>query len=111
LCGRASSPRSITMPTTVSWLAFTARDSIHTDLSPYADAVGSVAFHPLQPLLLSVSGSRHFGTADERPGDEESDSESGSVSSKEEPMISKSRKRLQPSVADSSVRLWGFPAA
>jgi hypothetical protein len=30
----------------------------YEDLS--ADAVGSIAFHPLEPCLLSASGSRHF---------------------------------------------------
>src|SRR6202042_991412 len=33
---------------------------------PPTDAIGSVSFHPLHPLLLSVSGSRHFSLPSSR---------------------------------------------
>ncbi|KAH9911774.1 uncharacterized protein BXZ73DRAFT_82628 [Epithele typhae] len=44
----------------------------------HGDAVGSVAFHPLHPLALSVAGSRHFGgaAAAVREGDSDSSEDS-----------------------------------
>jgi len=57
------------------------------------DAVGSIAFHPLNPLLLSVSGSRHFGEID---SSEEESSDSS---------MSRDARR-HPSVQDNSFRLW-----
>ncbi|KAI0067581.1 WD40 repeat-like protein [Artomyces pyxidatus] len=80
------------------------------------DTVGSVAFHPLQPLLLSVSGSRHFDLNEERPtqpGDLEelgsSTSESDeSDEEKEEKFVKRQRRRRQPATRDSSYRLWRF---
>ncbi|KAI0659486.1 WD40-repeat-containing domain protein [Cubamyces menziesii] len=85
----------------------------------HRDAVGSVAFHPIQPLLLSVSGSRNF---DASSGDV---SESSSSSSDDEPVevadagasseklrrpspVTISRKRPQPIALDASVKLWDF---
>ncbi|KAH9177468.1 WD40 repeat-like protein [Lactarius sanguifluus] len=73
------------------------------------DAVGSVAFHPLHPLLLAVSGSRHFdpiGVEEESPGsdlsitDEEVPRGDGQVS------IRRHRYRPQPSFRDNSFSLW-----
>ncbi|TFK81326.1 WD40 repeat-like protein [Polyporus arcularius HHB13444] len=103
----------------------------HTDSTPrnmpimqydgHHDAVGSVAFHPLRPLLLSVSGSRHFdrsnqsaGHSSEESEDEEEDEiiacdEDAPPSDHAKPTrITISRQRLQPTSQDSSVRLWGF---
>ncbi|KAI0799743.1 WD40-repeat-containing domain protein [Irpex lacteus] len=83
------------------------------------DAVGSVAFHPFKPLLLSVSGSRHF---DEAPNRDQVDAHSESsndsnVSSEEdesveEPQrttfIKRSRMKPAPLVRDASAKLWSF---
>ncbi|KAI0034852.1 WD40-repeat-containing domain protein [Vararia minispora EC-137] len=73
----------------------------------HEDAVGSVGFHPMHPLLLSVSGSRHFDTMDDNMlhGEQGTESESDP---EEAPAVLLSRARRQPSVVDSSVRLWGF---
>ncbi|RPD63475.1 hypothetical protein L227DRAFT_591942 [Lentinus tigrinus ALCF2SS1-6] len=88
------------------------------------DAVGSVAFHPLRPLLLSVSGSRHFDRSKHATSDtseEESESEDQDENSRrvqddlsderdqaESARITINRQRLQPISHDSSVKLWGF---
>lgn len=73
-----------------------------------ADAVGSVTLHPLHPLLLSVSGSRHF---DDIGSDEEESSDSsvlGDETSRDDTrvFIRRPRRRPQPSFRDSSIRLW-----
>jgi hypothetical protein len=78
-----------------------------------ADAIGSVAFHPLHPLLLSVSGSRHFDEIDsnveERPDSGSDDSVLGddeiSRDATRVPILGH-RHRPQPSVRDDSFRLW-----
>ncbi|KAF8483678.1 WD40 repeat-like protein [Russula ochroleuca] len=72
------------------------------------DAVGSIAFHPLNPLLLSVSGSRHFDEVDS-DGEESSDSSVESeVTSRGDArvFIRRHRHRPQPSFRDNSFRLW-----
>lgn len=74
------------------------------------DAIGSVAFHPLHPLLLSVSGSRHFDPI----GVEEESSGSGSSTTDDEGVprgngqvyIRRHRYRPQPSFRDNSFGLW-----
>jgi len=73
------------------------------------DAVGSVAFHPFHPLLLAVSGSRHFD-----PVDVEGESGSSSSSTDDEVVprgdgqvqIRRHRYRPQPSFRDNSFSLW-----
>ena len=79
-----------------------------------ADAIGSVAFHPIHPLLLSISGSRHFGDID---SDVEEGPDTGSDSSVLGDDTSRGgtcvsirghRHRPQPSVRDNSFRLWNF---
>ncbi|KAI0350547.1 hypothetical protein OH77DRAFT_1430888 [Trametes cingulata] len=83
----------------------------------HRDAVGSVAFHPMQPLMLSVSGSRHFeGSAPDSGASSDSDDESaedeptGVNSAKpwKSPGVTISRKRPQPVALDASVKLWRF---
>ena len=76
------------------------------------DAVGSVAFHPLNPLLLSVSGSRHF---DENGSDGEESSDSsvrGESMSRDDAQvfIQRHRHRPQPTFRDNSCRLWDLVA-
>jgi len=63
----------------------------------HSDAVGSVAFHPLRPLLLSASGSRHFHDYSD---------ESNSESSDEETPMTIMKRPL--STLDSTTRLWRF---
>ncbi|PWY97146.1 hypothetical protein BCV70DRAFT_143124, partial [Testicularia cyperi] len=58
----------------------------------HADAIGSVSFHPFQPWLLSVSGSRHWPEAAESSSSEDQD---------------QSRKNIW-STRDSSLRIWSF---
>jgi hypothetical protein len=96
-----------------------------------ADAIGSVSFHPLHPLLLSVSGSRHFTlpSSKSKPSNSssnsdfssDSDSESEdadasedcSVDGESSPEESTDSVRgiprgVRPYTLDSCVRMWGF---
>ncbi|KAI0250071.1 WD40-repeat-containing domain protein [Lactifluus subvellereus] len=75
------------------------------------DAIGSVKFHPLQPLLLSVSGSRHFGDVDNDSDGDESSSSGSSALGEASPgarrvLIRRQRHRPQPSFRDNLFRLW-----
>ncbi|THH08940.1 hypothetical protein EW146_g8830 [Bondarzewia mesenterica] len=89
----------------------------------HADAVGSVAFHPLRPLLLSVSGSRHFGIdkcrdqLQSRSPSSSDDSSSDSSSEEEQKLsetkrtiVKRSSQRPQPSTLENSIKLWNFEA-
>ncbi|KAF9459530.1 WD40-repeat-containing domain protein [Collybia nuda] len=83
-----------------------------SEFKAHNDAVGSVAFHPLQPTLLSVSGSRHF-----RLDDENSDLSSSSDESDDEqadsaaPNITRPKIRSQPITLDSSMKIWNFDSS
>jgi hypothetical protein len=83
------------------------------------DAIGSVAFHPVRPILLSVSGSRHFdGGSENRAKQSPPTDLHESLSSEEdngselEDESSRSIRlpgvRPQPVVRDSCIRLWDF---
>ncbi|KAI0308581.1 hypothetical protein OF83DRAFT_1180633 [Amylostereum chailletii] len=73
------------------------------------DAVGSVAFHPLKPLVLSVSGSRHFDTEDvSRREDSSGSSDEDDAQDAGVRAVKRHRYRPQPSIRDSSVKLWEF---
>lgn len=90
------------------------------------DAVGAVTFHPLQSVLLSVSGSRDFdhddalryasNTATEDNSEVSSDSESASDvdggkdvrHSRFRGIFRRTRTRPQPTVRDASIKLWDF---
>ncbi|KIM51605.1 hypothetical protein SCLCIDRAFT_623784 [Scleroderma citrinum Foug A] len=84
------------------------------------DAVGAVAFHPLQSVLLSVSGSRHFdhndasNTATEDDSEVSSDSESasdqvdGGEDVRHSGVFRRTRTRPHPTVRDASIKLWDF---
>ncbi|KAF9447780.1 WD40 repeat-like protein [Macrolepiota fuliginosa MF-IS2] len=67
----------------------------------HSDSVGSVTFHPYQPILLSVSGSRHYE-------DVHQDAESEDDSDASDEVRIKSRRELQPGVKDSSIKTWDF---
>jgi hypothetical protein len=75
-----------------------------------SDVIGSVNFHPLQPLLLSVSGSRNFplqcNVSDSSSGDEEDDSDAGSPQRRVE--TAQRRRNLEPITLDASVKVWHF---
>ena len=64
----------------------------------YADTVGSVSFHPLHPLILSVSGARHFDfeTVTLGPNSDSSDSSN----SDDELTV--------PMVRDAAMKIWNF---
>ena len=86
-------------------LKYTAHDGVtrfkfHTKrvLTSNLDAVGSVGFNPLQPLLLSVSGSRNFDMSEES-GDSDDDSEDEVISRK---------RRSNSKPVDTSIKLWNF---
>ena len=79
------------------------------------DAVGSVGFHPLRPLMLSVSGSRHYhegNGSDSSSSDSEStsssDGEDNTGSGAEETLIRRPRQRPAPGVKEASIKLWDF---
>ncbi|KAH0833817.1 hypothetical protein J3R83DRAFT_10979 [Lanmaoa asiatica] len=80
----------------------------HLNIGLPADAVGAVAFHPLEPLLLSVSGSRHFDDATpvaSASEDSESDSELNDES-RENVGVVRRKERPRPSVTEASIKLW-----
>lgn len=66
----------------------------------FPDAVGSVAFHPYRPSILSASGSRHF--TEDQIG-EDSDLEDDGTSNFVKRLV-----RTQPVVFDSSMKVWDF---
>lgn len=86
------------------------------DVSSTTDAVGSVSFHPLHSLLLSVSGSRHFALSsarspsvcpfsdsDDLEDDSDNDSEGENVNS-----VKRGVPTPQPFALDTSVKMWLF---
>ncbi|KAH7882011.1 hypothetical protein F5I97DRAFT_1988288 [Phlebopus sp. FC_14] len=76
------------------------------DFKAHEDTIGAVAFHPLQPIMLSVSGSRHFDDDGDVVCD--SDSESSEDEVCVESGVTRSKCRPQPSVRDASMKLWDF---
>ncbi|KAF8064428.1 WD40-repeat-containing domain protein [Lyophyllum atratum] len=90
------------------------------EFDAHGDAIGSVAFHPLQPILLSTSGSRNFPPAATSSSSSSSDSDSDSDFDDAEPGTEslendraprgpRQRKSgLYPVTLDSSVKLWSF---
>ncbi|KAI5999947.1 hypothetical protein EDD15DRAFT_2235658 [Pisolithus albus] len=94
------------------------------EFNAHSDAVGSVSFHPLQPVLLSVSGSRHFdavatpdisstgseGSAypdsDSAVTSDEGDGEGEQHWQRPRGVIERPRARPQPTVRDALVKLW-----
>ncbi|KDQ12768.1 hypothetical protein BOTBODRAFT_134321 [Botryobasidium botryosum FD-172 SS1] len=70
------------------------------------DGVGSVAFHPIHPLLMTVSGSRHFLELDPTSS-ESSEAESQLDSGEDEQPATLSRAR-DPVARDPSLKLWSF---
>ena len=77
--------------------------TIHLFISCPTDAVGSVGFHPLKPLLLSVSGSRHFDKYSDHMSEEDSDAD-------QEPGNESSVRShtMAPYATDNAVKLWSF---
>jgi hypothetical protein len=74
-----------------------------------------VAFHPYQPMLLSVSGSRHFKDppgvdsdfdVESESGDFDSDGENESIVHEVNSAALKPRSR--PVTMDSSIKAWYF---
>ena len=67
------------------------------------DAVGSVAFHPYKPAILSASGSRHFFDSDT---DSEEESSRQSPASKQN--LATRSLCTKPVTIDSSIKVWDF---
>lgn len=67
----------------------------------FADAVGSVALHPVEPRLATVSGSRHFEDIKEDlvQVDEDGDSEL-------EDDVQKYTRRVNPFAFDAAMKIW-----
>lgn len=68
------------------------------------DAVSTVTFRPLEPHLLTVSGSRHF----EDP--EESDSDGGLIEITDDENSSPTKAAPRVAIRDSSLKLWDMSA-
>ncbi|KAJ3516344.1 hypothetical protein NLJ89_g1193 [Agrocybe chaxingu] len=76
------------------------------------DAVGSVAFHPYMPVLLTTSGSRHFTNEydeeeDTSESSEEEDADASRQSSRQESTVRRS-DLSNPVTFDSSIKVWNF---
>lgn len=116
---RFTNLRSSTTLTTVRASIFYRNQTKESHSGTNVDAIGSVAFHPLRPLLLSVSGSRHFDEVPNRDRlDSDSDSEDASAAIEEEEdlqrnslrttFIARARTKHGPIAQDASVKLWSF---
>ncbi|TBU41881.1 hypothetical protein BD309DRAFT_867438 [Dichomitus squalens] len=98
-------PSTLPVPRTLPTMRYHAHD----------DAIGSVTFHPLQSLLLSVSGSRHFDS-DSSPdtstasGSEEDIDDGELVARAGTPpgtrAVSRRRTKPQPTASDTTISLW-----
>ena len=71
------------------------------------DAVGSVSFHAIQSLALTVSGSRHFGAADQGG---HSEGDSADVSSVGEEDEEQEEAEAGFAAYDYTFKLWDFSA-
>ncbi|EIN05098.1 hypothetical protein PUNSTDRAFT_146018 [Punctularia strigosozonata HHB-11173 SS5] len=86
--------------------------------SAHNDAIGSVAFHPWEPMLLSASGSRHFSTGlssavgAASDSDESSDDESSNTSAEHQTgrssFVRRRRSKPTPHTKDASLKLWRY---
>jgi len=75
-----------------------------TKFKAHDDVVAATALHPLEPILVSVSGSRHFGeVSSEVPASSESDPE---LSSDDAASRTRSKLRRLPFSKDTSLKLW-----
>ena len=76
------------------------------------DAVGSISFHPLRPLALSVSGSRHFNFSNHNTTkDDESSSGDDEIDDADEIPLDRVRVRStksSPLPLDGSTKIWEF---
>lgn len=79
-------------------------------ISSSKDAIGSVNFHPLRPLILSVSGSRHFDPTSsvDRDALESSDSDDSDSSDVRTGQVTRVRDTSLPIPRDATVKLWDF---
>ncbi|KAG6895721.1 hypothetical protein C0993_009267, partial [Termitomyces sp. T159_Od127] len=106
----ASAASPTTEPTT------TTASTTHTPTLEYPahdDAIGSVAFHPLRPSLLSVSGSRHFLEDDldsESGSDDDGEAGGGGEDEDGDDGAATTRvvRRVRPTAMDRSIKTWSF---
>jgi len=81
------------------------------EFDAHSDAIGSVSFHPLQSILLSTSGSRHFEVDDESISSGTSGSEGGAVKKDVESGFLRNlrrKSRTHPIILDSSIKAWSL---
>ncbi|TFK36239.1 WD40-repeat-containing domain protein [Crucibulum laeve] len=81
----------------------------------HKDAVGSIAFHPLRPIIASVSGSRHFLPEADSDHSEDDDSDSDDDIDTQELMrrkrpVTRLRIKPHPVTLDSSIKIWNCDA-
>ncbi|KAG6918477.1 hypothetical protein DXG01_014104 [Tephrocybe rancida] len=76
------------------------------EFDAHTDAIGSVAFNPIYPMLLSVSGSRHF-QSDEGSDSSGSDDDDKGQDSLLPPRVVHLRKP-RPVTLDTSIKTWSF---
>jgi hypothetical protein len=75
------------------------------------DAVGSVDFHLLKPVMLSVSGSRHWDAVpDDVEDSSDSEDDSDHSSAANPPNHSTSKLTRGPTAHDATIKLWGMNA-
>jgi hypothetical protein len=73
------------------------------------DAIGSVDFHPLKPVMLSVSGSRHWdAVSDDVADSSDSEDDSDHSSAANPPNHSTSKLTRGPTAHDATIKLWGM---
>jgi len=73
-----------------------------TLITHHADSIGSVAFHPIDSIALTVSGSRRF----ERDSPEDDLDESSEIS--DAASNRQSRVGNGGTVRDASIKIWDF---
>ena len=95
----------------ISLIKTTLVFSFHITRYGLADAVGTVAFHPFKPLLLSASGARHFRPSGLTEANSSSSSDYTTDDEVNDPTAVRRQRQLLPRTLDSSVKLWRFASS
>lgn len=81
-------------------------------VAAHEDTIGSVAFHPTQPILATAAGSRHFDIDESEDSEcEDTSDEEGPASSALHEVVGSGRpKAARPRTRDASVKFWDASA-